>query len=49
MPVFVSGNESSDRLLGFPTRFPVIRRGRVEVRLGEPLSFSPGTNYQDAA
>ena len=34
--------------LGFPTRFPVIRRGRVEVRLGEPLSFSPGTNYQDA-
>ena len=34
--------------LGFPVRFPVLRRGRVEVRLGEPLSFSPGTDYQDA-
>ena len=34
--------------LGFPARFPVLRRGRVEVRLGEPLSFSPGTDYQDA-
>ena len=35
--------------LGFPTRFPVIRLGRVEVRLGEPLSFSPGTNYNAQA
>ena len=34
--------------LGTPTRFPVIRRGRVEVRLGEPLTFSPGTDYQEA-
>ena len=34
--------------LGSPTRFPVLRRGRVEVRLGEPLTFSPGTDYQDA-
>ena len=34
--------------LGYPTRFPVLRRGRVEVRLGEPLSFSRGTDYQQA-
>ena len=34
--------------LGTPTRFPVLRRGRVEVRLGEPLTFSPGTDYQEA-
>ena len=34
--------------LGFPARFPVLRRGRVEVRLGEPLSFPPGTDYQEA-
>ncbi len=34
--------------LGSPTRFPILRRGRVEVRLGEPLTFSPGTDYQDA-
>ena len=34
--------------LGSPTRFPIIRRGRVEVRLGEPIVFPPGTDYQDA-
>ena len=34
--------------LGAPTRFPLLRRGRVEVRLGEPLTFSPGTDYQEA-
>ena len=34
--------------LGSPTQFPVIRRGRVEVRLGEPMVFPPGTNYQEA-
>ncbi len=34
--------------LGSPARFPLFRRGRVEVRLGEPLSFSPGTDYEDA-
>ena len=34
--------------LGFPRRFPILRRGRIEIRLGKPLSFSPGTNYQDA-
>ena len=33
---------------GSPARFPVLRQGRVEVRLGEPLSFPPGTQYQDA-
>ena len=34
--------------LGSPKRFPFLRRGSVEVRFGAPLSFSPGTDYQDA-
>ena len=34
--------------LGSPSRFPFLRRGRVEVSFGEPLSFPPGTDYQDA-
>ena len=34
--------------LGSPARFPIFRRGSVEVRLGEPLRFSPGTDYEDA-
>ncbi len=34
--------------LGFPKRFPVLRRGRVEVRVGKPLSFTPDIDYQDA-
>ncbi len=36
------------RELGAPARFPLLRRGKVEVRLGEPLSFPPGTDYQAA-
>ena len=34
--------------LGSPQRFPFLRRGSIEVRFGEPLSFPPGTDYQDA-
>ena len=34
--------------LGSPTRFPILSRGKVEVRLGAPLTFPPGTDYQDA-
>ena len=34
--------------LGSPQRFPFFRRGSIEVRFGEPLSFPPGTDYQDA-
>ena len=34
--------------LGSPKRFPLFRRGSIEVRFGAPLSFSPGTDYQDA-
>ena len=34
--------------VGFPKRFPILRRGIVEVRLGKPLSFPSGTDYQDA-
>ena len=34
--------------LGSPTRFPIFRRGSVEVRFGEPLKFLPGTDYQEA-
>ncbi len=34
--------------LGSPTRFPVFKRGSVEIRFGKPLTFSPGTDYQHA-
>ena len=34
--------------LGAPARFPVLKRGSIEVRFGEPLTFSPGTPYQEA-
>ena len=34
--------------LGTPARFPVLRRGKVEVRLGEPMTFPLGTDYQEA-
>ena len=34
--------------LGYPTRFPILRRGNVEIRVGEPLSLPPGTDYQTA-
>ena len=34
--------------LGAPVRFPLLKRGSVEVRFGEPLTFSPTTPYQEA-
>ena len=34
--------------LGSPPRFPLLKRGSIEVRFGAPLSFPPGTDYQDA-
>ena len=34
--------------LGSPRRFPLFKRGSIEVRFGAPLSFPPGTDYQDA-
>ncbi len=34
--------------MGSPARFPILRRGRVEVRLGEPLVFPAGTDYMRA-
>ena len=34
--------------LGSPTRFPIFKRGAVEIRFGQPLKFSPGTDYQEA-
>ena len=34
--------------LGSPRRFPIFSRGSIEVRFGAPLSFPPGTDYQDA-
>ena len=34
--------------LGSPTRFPILKRGSVEIRFGKPLKFSPGTDYQEA-
>ena len=33
---------------GSPSRLPLLRRGRVEIRFGPPLTFPPGTDYQDA-
>ena len=34
--------------MGTPARFPILRRGRVEVRLGAPLRFPAGTDYAEA-
>lgn len=34
--------------LGSPSRLPLLRRGRVEIRFGSPLTFPPGTDYQHA-
>ena len=34
--------------LGSPVKFPIFKRGSVEIRFGEPLRFSPGTDYQEA-
>ena len=34
--------------LGSPAAFPILRRGSVEIRFGEPLHFPPGTDYQHA-
>ncbi len=34
--------------LGSPAKFPVLRRGSVEIRFGEPIIFPPTTAYQDA-
>ena len=34
--------------LGSPGRFPFLRRGRIEIRFGKPLSFPPGTDYREA-
>ena len=38
---------SVDRM-GFPARFPILRRGRVQIHLGEPMSFSSDMDYQQA-
>lgn len=37
------------RSMGVPWQLPLARRGRVEVRFGHPLTFSPGADYTDAA
>ena len=33
---------------GRPAKYPILRRGSVEIRFGEPLVFPPTTAYQDA-
>ena len=33
---------------GFPARLPLFRRGGIEVRFGPPITFPPGTDYQEA-
>ena len=34
--------------LGSPRGFPILRRGSVEVRFGEPMTFPADTPYQEA-
>ena len=34
--------------VGTPAKFPILRRGRVEVRLGAPLRFTAATDYAEA-
>ena len=34
--------------LGKPEKFPLLNRGSVEVRFGRPITFPPGTDYQEA-
>ena len=34
--------------LGAPVQFPVLKRGSVEIRFGEPMTFSSSTPYQEA-
>ena len=36
------------RRAGFPSYFPLLRRGDVEVHFGKPLRFEPGTPYEVA-
>ena len=33
---------------GSPSRLPLLHRGRVQIRFGPPLTFPPGTDYQEA-
>ena len=33
---------------GAPSWFPLFRRGRVDIRFGPPLTFAPGSDYQQA-
>ena len=33
---------------GAPSKLPLLRRGRVEIRFGPPLTFAPGSDYQQA-
>ena len=33
---------------GSPSKYPILRRGSVEVRFGEPLMFPPRTAYHEA-
>ena len=33
---------------GYPAKFPALRRGRIEIRIGKPLRFPSTANYQEA-
>ena len=33
---------------GYPAKFPALRRGRIEIRIGKPLEFSSSADYQEA-
>jgi long-chain acyl-CoA synthetase len=34
--------------MGTPWQLPLMRRGNLEIRFGRPISFSPGTPYEEA-
>ena len=34
--------------MGSPWQFPLLPRGNVEIHFGAPLTFSPGTSYEEA-
>ena len=34
--------------MGSPWRFPLLPRGDVWIHFGAPLTFSPGTSYEEA-
>ena len=34
--------------MGSPWKFPIAKRGKIEIRFGVPINFAPGTTYREA-